>query len=208
MKGIIGKKVGMTSIFDQAGRSIACTVVHAQPNVVTQVKTVDTDGYDALQLAYGEAKAKNTSNAMQGHFEKAKTAPKRTLAEFRDFEISKNLGDLVSIDEIFTEGEKVSAIGTTKGKGFQGGMKRWNWKGGPRAHGSTSHRRVGSIGSTTTPGRVLKGHHMPGHMGNAQSTVKNLKVITVNTEHNIIAVKGAVPGHRQAMVLIKRLDNA
>jgi len=120
MKGIIGKKVGMTSIFDQAGRSIACTVVHAQPNVVTQVKTVDSDGYDALQLAYGEAKAKNTSNAMQGHFEKAKTAPKRKLAEFRDFELSKNLGDLVSIDEIFTEGERFLRLVPAKARDSRG----------------------------------------------------------------------------------------
>src|SRR6187401_2117730 len=114
----------MTSIFDQNGRSIACTVVHAQPNVVTQFKTMDTDGYEALQLAYGEAKVKNTPQSMQGHFEKAKTAPKRKIAEFRDFELSKNLGDLLSIDEIFTEGENVSAIGTSKGKGFQGVVKR------------------------------------------------------------------------------------
>ena len=166
MKGIIGKKVGMTSIFDQAGRSIACTVVHATPNVVTQVKTVDTDGYDALQLAYGEAKAKNTSNAMQGHFEKAKTAPKRKIAEFRDFEISKSLGDLVSIDEVFTEGEKVSAVGTSKGKGFQGVVKRHHFGGIMQAsHGQHNRMRApGSIGASSYPSKVVKGLRMAGRL--------------------------------------------
>ncbi len=206
MKGIIGKKVGMTSIFDQAGRSIACTVVHAQPNVVTQVKTVDTDGYDALQLAYGEAKTKNTSNAMQGHFEKAKTAPKRKLAEFRDFEISKNLGDLVSIDEIFTEGEKVSAIGTSKGKGFQGVVKRHHFAGIMQAsHGQHNRMRApGSIGASSYPSKVVKGLRMGGRMGGDRVKMLNLRVEKLLPDQNLILIKGAIPGHNGSFIIIEK----
>ena len=206
MKGIIGKKVGMTSIFDQAGRSFACTVVHAQPNVVTQVKTVDSDGYDALQLAYGEAKAKNTSNAMQGHFEKAKTAPKRKLAEFRDFELSKNLGDLVSIDEIFTEGEKVSAIGTSKGKGFQGVVKRHHFGGIMQAtHGQHNRMRApGSIGASSYPSKVVKGMRMAGRLGGDRVKMRNLRVEKLLPDQNLILIKGAIPGHNGSFIIIEK----
>jgi len=193
MKGIIGKKVGMTSIFDQAGRSIACTVVHAQPNVVTQVKTVDTDGYDALQLAYGEAKVANT-------------APKRKLAEFRDFELSKSLGDLVSLDEIFTEGEKVSAIGTSKGKGFQGVVKRHHFGGIMQAtHGQHNRMRApGSIGASSYPSKVVKGMRMAGRLGGDRVKMRNLRVEKLLPDQNLILIKGAIPGHNGSFIIIEK----
>ena len=206
MKGIIGKKVGMTSIFDQNGRSIACTVVHAQPNVVTQVKTMDSDGYEALQLAYGDAKVKNTPQSMQGHFEKANTAPKRKLVEFRDCELSKNLGDLVSLDEIFVEGEKVSAIGTSKGKGFQGVVKRHHFAGIMQStHGQHNRMRApGSIGASSYPSRVFKGVRMAGRLGGDTVKVQNLRVLKVVKEKNLLVVKGAVPGHKNAYIIIEK----
>lgn len=206
MKGIIGKKVGMTSIFDQNGRSIACTVVHAQPNVVTQVKTIDADGYEALQLAYGEAKVKNTSQAMQGHFEKAKTAPKRKLAEFRDFDISKGLGDLITIDEIFTEGEKVSAVGISKGKGFQGVVRRHNFGGiMQQTHGQHNRLRApGSIGASSYPSKVVKGMRMAGRMGGEQVKVRNLRVAKLLPDQNLILIKGAIPGHNGSFIIIEK----
>ena len=206
MKGIIGTKVGMTSIFDQNGKSIACTVVHAQPNVVTQVKTQDSDGYDALQLAYGEAKVKNTPQSMQGHFEKAKTAPKRKIAEFRNFEISKNLGDLVTIDELFTEGEKVSAIGTSKGKGFQGVVKRHHFGGIMQAtHGQHNRLRApGSIGASSYPSKVVKGLRMAGRMGAERVKVRNLRVAKLIPDQNLILIKGAIPGHNGSFIIIEK----
>ncbi len=206
MKGIIGKKVGMTSVFDQTGRSIACTVIQAQPNVVTQVKTVDTDGYDALQLAYGEAKVKNTPQSMQGHFEKAKTGPKAKLVEFRDFDISKNLGDLVSIDEVFIEGEKVSAIGTSKGKGFQGVVRRHNFGGiMQQTHGQHNRLRApGSIGASSYPSKVVKGMRMAGRMGGARVKMRNLRVVKLMPEENIILIKGAIPGHKGSFIIIEK----
>ena len=206
MKGIIGTKVGMTSIFDQNGRSIACTVVLAQPNVVTQVKTQDTDGYDALQLAYGDAKVKNTSKAMQGHFENAKTAPKRKLAEFRNFEISKNLGDLVSLDEVFTEGEKVSAIGISKGKGFQGVVRRHHFGGIMQAsHGQHNRMRApGSIGASSYPSKVVKGMRMAGRMGTDRVKITNLRVEKLLPDQNLILIKGAIPGHKGSFIIIEK----
>ncbi len=196
----------MTSIFDQNGRAIACTVVHAQPNVVTQVKTMDSDGYDALQLAYGEAKAKNTPQSMLGHFDKAKTAPKRKLAEFRNFEISKNLGDLVSIDEIFTEGEKVSAIGTSKGKGFQGVVKRHHFGGIMQStHGQHNRLRApGSIGASSYPSKVVKGLRMAGRMGGDRVKIKNLRVAKLLPDQNLILIKGAIPGHNGSFIIIEK----
>jgi large subunit ribosomal protein L3 len=196
----------MTSIFDQNGRSIACTVVLAQPNVVTQVKTQDTDGYDALQLAYGDAKVKNTSKAMQGHFENAKTAPKRKLAEFRNFEISKNLGDLVSLDEVFTEGEKVSAIGISKGKGFQGVVRRHHFGGIMQAsHGQHNRMRApGSIGASSYPSKVVKGMRMAGRMGTDRVKITNLRVEKLLPEQNLILIKGAIPGHKGSFIIIEK----
>lgn len=196
----------MTSIFDQNGRSIACTVVHAQPNVVTQVKTQDTDGYDALQLAYGEAKVKNTSQAMQGHFEKASTAPKRKLVEFRDFDINKNLGDLISMDEVFQEGEKVSAIGISKGKGFQGVVRRHNFGGIMQAsHGQHNRMRApGSIGASSYPSKVVKGLRMAGRMGADRVKVRNLRVAKLIPDQNLILIKGAIPGHKGSFIIIEK----
>ncbi|MDQ3016238.1 MAG: 50S ribosomal protein L3 [Bacteroidota bacterium] len=206
MKGIIGTKVGMTSIFDQNGKSIACTVVLAQPNVVTQVKTQDSDGYNALQLAYGEAKVKNTPQSMQGHFEKAKTAPKRKIAEFRNFEISKNLGDLVTLEELFIEGEKVSAIGTSKGKGFQGVVKRHHFAGIMQAsHGQHNRLRApGSIGASSYPSKVVKGLRMAGHMGAERVKIRNLRVAKLIPDQNLILIKGAIPGHNGSFIIIEK----
>lgn len=196
----------MTSIFDQNGRAVACTVIQAQPNVVTQVKTVDSDGYDALQLAYGEAKVKNTSQAMQGHFQKASTAPKRKVVEFRNFDISKGLGDVVSVDEVFAEGEKVSAIGTSKGKGFQGVVKRHGFGGiMQQTHGQHNRLRApGSIGASSYPSKVVKGLRMAGRMGGDRVKIKNLRVVKLVPDQHLILIKGAIPGHNGSFIIIEK----
>lgn len=196
----------MTSIFDQNGRAVACTVIQAQPNVVTQVKTVDSDGYDALQLAYGEAKAKNTTQAMQGHFGKANTAPKRKLVEFRDFDISKGLGDVISVDEVFAEGEKVSAIGTSKGRGFQGVVRRHGFGGiMQQTHGQHNRLRApGSIGASSYPSKVVKGLRMAGRMGSARVKIKNLRVMKLVPDQHLILIKGAIPGHNGSYIIIEK----
>ena len=207
MNGLIGKKIGMTSVFTEAGKNVACTVVELGPNVVTQVKTEDTDGYDALQLGYGDAKAKNTTNPMMGHFDKAKTAPKRKVVEFRDFDyVEKALGDLIKVDEIFEEGEMVNAVGTSKGKGFQGVVKRYNFKGvNDATHGQHNRQRApGSIGAASYPARVFKGMRMGGRMGGDRITVKNLEVIKIFPEKNLILVKGAIPGHKGSFVILQK----
>jgi large subunit ribosomal protein L3 len=196
----------MTSIFDQNGRAVACTVIQAQPNVVTQVKTMDTDGYDALQLAYGEAKVKNTSQAMQGHFQKASTAPKRKLVEFRNFDISKGLGDVISVDEVFAEGEKVSAIGTSKGKGFQGVVRRHGFGGiMQQTHGQHNRLRApGSIGASSYPSKVVKGLRMAGRMGGDRVKIKNLRVMKLVPDQHLILIKGAIPGHNGSYIIIEK----
>ncbi len=196
----------MTSIFDQNGRAVACTVIQAQPNVVTQVKTLDTDGYDALQLAYGEAKVKNTSQAMQGHFQKASTAPKRKLVEFRNFDISKGLGDVISVDEVFAEGEKVSAIGTSKGKGFQGVVRRHGFGGiMQQTHGQHNRLRApGSIGASSYPSKVVKGLRMAGRMGGDRVKIKNLRVMKLVPDQHLILIKGAIPGHNGSFIIIEK----
>lgn len=207
MNGIIGKKIGMTSIFDAAGKNIACTVVEAGPCVVTQVKSEDTDGYTALQLGFGDAKVKNTTKPMLGHFEKAKTAPKQKVVEFRDFNAAeKNLGDLVRVEEIFNEGDTVHAVGTTKGKGFQGVVKRHGFGGvGDRTHGQHNRERApGSIGASSFPSRVFKGMRMAGQMGNVRMKMRNLKVVKVLPERNILLIKGAIPGHNGSFVIIEK----
>lgn len=207
MNGIIGKKIGMTSIFDAAGKNIACTVVEAGPCVVTQVKSEDTDGYTALQLGFGDAKMKNTTKPMLGHFEKAKTTPKQKVVEFRDFNAAeKNLGDLVRVEEIFNEGDTVHAIGTTKGKGFQGVVKRHGFGGvGDRTHGQHNRERApGSIGASSFPSRVVKGMRMAGQMGNVRMKMRNLKVVKVFPERNILLIKGAIPGHNGSFVIIEK----
>lgn len=206
MNGLIGKKIGMTSIFDASGKNIACTVIEAQPNVVTQVKTKETDGYDSIQLGYGEAKAKNTSKALQGHFAKAGTTPKQKSVEFRSYPLDKKLGDEVVLTEIFAEGEKVSAIGTSKGKGFQGVVKRHNFAGvGQSTHGQHNRLRApGSVGASAWPSRVFKGLRMAGRMGNERVKTKNLKIVKLLPEANLILIQGSVPGHKGSFVIIEK----
>jgi large subunit ribosomal protein L3 len=206
VNGLIGKKIGMTSIFDDAGRNIACTVIQAGPNVVTQVKTEDTDGYSALQVGFGEKKAKNTSRALAGHFEKAATAPKRKVAEFRNASLNKNLGEVISVADVFAEGDTVAAIGLSKGKGFQGVVTRHGFSGvGDATHGQHNRLRApGSIGASSFPSRVVKGLRMAGQDGNRRVKVKNLKVVKIFPEQNLILIKGAVPGHKGAFVIIEK----
>jgi len=206
MNGLLGKKIGMTSIFDEAGRNIACTVVEAGPCVVTQVKTEETDGYNALQIGYGEAKEKNTSQALQGHFEKASTSPKRKVIEFRDFDIEKVIGDLIKVDEVFNEGDTVSAVGTSKGKGFQGVVKRHNFRGvNDATHGQHNRQRApGSIGAASYPARVFKGMRMAGQDGGRRVKVQNLRVLKVFPDKNLILVKGAIPGHKGSFVILEK----
>ena len=206
MNGIIGKKVGMTSIFDDAGRNVACTVIEAGPCVVTQVKTEDGDTYNALQLAFGEAKEKNTTKAMKGHFAAANSKPMRHVVEFRDATLEKALGEVVTVDDVFEEGDVVNAIGTTKGKGFQGVVKRHNFRGvNDATHGQHNRQRApGSIGAASYPARVFKGMRMAGRDGGNRVKVKNLRVLKVFPERNLLLIKGAVPGHKGAIVVIEK----
>jgi len=205
MSGLIGKKIGMTSIFDENGKNLPCTVIQAGPCVVTQVRTQDTDGYDALQLGFDDKPVKNSNKAAQGHFKKANTAPKRKLVEFKDFASTYKLGDTVGVD-LFQEGEFVDVTGTSKGKGFQGVVKRHGFAGvGQATHGQHNRLRApGSIGAASYPARVFKGMRMAGRMGNDRVTVQNLKVLKVVPEKNLLVVKGCVPGHKNAYILISK----
>ncbi|MEZ4983472.1 MAG: 50S ribosomal protein L3 [Saprospiraceae bacterium] len=206
MNGIIGKKVGMTSIFDQYGRNVACTVIEAGPCVVTQVKGEDIDGYSALQLGFGDAKEKNTSAPLQGHFEKAGTTPKRKLVEFRNSNLEKKAGETVTVDEVFNEGDTIHAVGVSKGKGFQGVVKRHGFRGvNDATHGQHNRQRApGSIGACSFPARVFKGMRMGGRDGGDRVKVKNLKVMKIFPEQNLILVKGAVPGHKGAYIILEK----
>lgn len=207
MNGLIGKKIGMTSVYDNTGKSVACTVIEAGPCVVTQVKTADTDGYTALQLAFGDAKVNNTSKPLQGHFEKANTEPKHKLAEFRDFSVvEKAIGEIIKVDEVFAEGDTLHAVGTTKGKGFQGVVKRYGFSGvGGATHGQHNRQRApGSMGASSFPSRVFKGKRLPGRTGGDNVKVKNLKVLKVFADQNLILVKGAIPGHKGAYVILEK----
>lgn len=202
-KGIIGKKVGMTQIFDEKGRVIPVTVIEAGPCVIAQVKTVETDGYNAVQLGFGDVKPSKINKPEAGHFEKAKLAPKKHLREFRLDDIANlKVGDEVKAD-VFAEGETVDIQGITKGKGFQGVIKRHGQSRGPMGHGSMYHRRPGSMGSTSTPGRVFKGKKLPGHMGVQKVTIQNLDIVKVDMDKNVILVKGSVPGAKGAILKIK-----
>jgi large subunit ribosomal protein L3 len=205
MSGIIGKKVGMTSIFDEAGKNIPCTVIEAGPCVVTQIRSVETDGYAAVQLAYGEKKEKNTSGPLKGHFQKAGTTPKRKLVEFKTFEDEKNLGDTVTV-EIFSAGDYVDVVGTSKGKGFQGVVKRHGFGGvGMQTHGQHNRLRApGSLGASSWPSRVFKGMRMAGQMGNVRVKVQNLEVVKVFAEQNLIVVKGSIPGAKGSFVIVDK----
>ncbi len=201
MKGILGRKIGMTSIFTKDGNIIPVTVIEIKPNVVMQVKTKETDGYNAIQIGTVDVKENKSNKAKLGHSKKANTTPKRFLKEIRDFEGALNVGEIID-GSIFSIGEIVDVTGTSKGKGFQGVIKRHNQSRGPMAHGSHYHRGPGSMG-TMLPKRVLKGKNLPGHMGHETVTIQNLEIIDVNLEDNYILVSGNVPGAKNSMVLIK-----
>ena len=202
MKGILGRKIGMTQVFDQDGKLTPVTVVEVTPNVVTQVKTMENDGYEAIQLAFDDKREKLATKASTGITSKANTTPKRFFKEIRGVDINNyNLGDEVKAD-IFEVGEMVDVTGTTKGKGFQGNIKKYNQSRGPMGHGSKYHRGVGSLG-TMLPMHVLKGKKMPGQMGNVARTVQNLEIISVDTENNVILVKGNVPGPKKSLVMLR-----
>lgn len=205
MSGIIGKKVGMTSIFDAEGKNIPCTVIEAGPCVVTQLRTVDIDGYTAVQLAFGDKKEKNTTGSLKGHFAKAKTTPKRKLVEFKTFEDVKALGDIVSV-EIFAEGDFVDVVGTSKGKGFQGVVKRHGFAGvGGQTHGQHNRLRApGSLGASSWPSRVFKGMRMAGRMGGDRVKIQNLKVLKVYTEQNLLVISGSIPGAKGSYVIVDK----
>ena len=203
-KAIIGKKVGMTQIFDETGKVIPVTVIEAGPCTVAQVKTVETDGYDAVQLGFGEVKDKHINKPEKGHFAKAGLEAKKHLREFRLESVEGvKVGDEVKAD-VFEAGEKVDVQGISKGKGFQGVIKRHGQHRGPMGHGSMYHRRPGSMGSTSTPGRVFKGKRLPGHMGANTITIQNLEVVSVDLDKNVILVKGSVPGANGAILKIKQ----
>ena len=202
MKAIIGKKVGMTQIFDENGTVIPVTVIEAGPCTVAQVKSVDTDGYNAVQLGFGEVKDKHINKPEKGHFAKSKLAAKKHLREFRVDSVDVKVGDEVKAD-VFVAGDKIDVQGTTKGKGFQGVIKRHGQHRGPMGHGSMYHRRPGSMGSTSTPGRVFKRKKLPGHMGVQTVTIQNLDVVRVDMDKNVILVKGSVPGCKGAILKIK-----
>jgi large subunit ribosomal protein L3 len=204
MPGIIGRKVGMTSIYSAEGKATPCTVIEAGPCVVTQVKTQDRDGYEAVQLGFGERKEKNTPNALKGHFKKANTTPKMNLVEFKGFE-ELNLGDVVDVS-IFAEGEFVDVSGTSKGKGFQGVVKRHGFGGvGQATHGQHNRLRApGSIGACSYPARVFKGMRMGGQMGNSTVMIENLEILKVLADKNMIVVKGSIPGAKGSTVTLEK----
>ena len=195
----------MTSIFDAEGKNIPCTVIEAGPCVVTQLRTVDTDGYTAVQLAFDDKKEKNTSGPLKGHFAKAKTTPKRKLVEFKGFEDVKALGDIVSV-EIFAEGDFVDVVGTSKGKGFQGVVKRHGFGGvGGQTHGQHNRLRApGSLGASSWPSRVFKGMRMAGRMGGDRVKIQNLQVLKVYTEQNLLVISGSIPGAKGSYVIVDK----
>ena len=203
MPGLLGKKIGMTSVFSADGKNVPCTVIELGPCVVTQIKSVEKDGYAAVQLGFEEAKEKNTTKPMLGHFAKSGTTPKRHLAEFTGFEEELNLGDTITVD-IFADAAYVDVIGTSKGKGFQGVMKRHGFGGvGQTTHGQDDRaRKPGSIGACSYPAKVFKGLRMGGQMGNARVTTHNLQVLKVVPEHNLLLIKGSIPGFKGSIVSV------
>ncbi len=205
MKGIIGKKIGMTSIFTPNGRQTACTIIEAGPCIITQVKTKETDGYTAVQLAFGDKNEKHSIKAETNHFSKANTSPKKFVKEFRDYSLDKALGESITV-AIFSEGETVEIVGTTKGKGFQGVVKRHGFSGvGSQSHGQHDRSRApGSIGNSSDASRVFKGVRMAGRMGNDRVKLKGLKVVKIFPEKNYILISGSVPGHNGSYVLIQK----
>ncbi|MBU2651882.1 MAG: 50S ribosomal protein L3 [Bacteroidetes bacterium] len=207
MSGIIGKKIGMTSVYDQEGKNIPVTVIEAGPCVVTQVKTKDKDGYDAIQLAFGEKKEKHTTKALMGHFKKAEVGPKRIVREFTRFETGhqKKFGDIITVD-VFTEGEYIDVVGYTKGKGFQGVVRRHHFAGvGDATHGQHNRLRApGSVGASSYPSRTFKGLRMAGRMGNTRVKMINLQIVKIIPEKNLLLIKGAVPGPKGSYVIVER----
>jgi large subunit ribosomal protein L3 len=205
MKSIIGKKIGMTSIFDTTGKQTAVTIIEAGPCIVTQKKTVETDGYNALQIAFGDKKEKHSLKSEVAHFAKANTAPKKFVQEIRDSEIDKAVGETITVD-IFAEGDKIEVVGTTKGKGFQGVVKRHGFSGvGQQSHGQHDRQRApGSIGNSSDASRVFKGMRMAGRMGGDRVKMKGLKVVKIFADKNYILVSGSVAGHNGSIVLIQK----
>jgi len=206
MSGIIGKKVGMTTIFNAEGLAVPCTLIEAGPCVVTQVRTEEKDGYKAIQLGYGDKKEKNTSQPLVGHFKKAGTTPKRKLLEFKEFSKEYNLGDTIRIEDVFAEGDFLDASGYSKGRGFQGVVKRHGFAGvGGQTHGQHNRgRHPGSIGACSFPSRVFKGIRMGGRMGNTRTTVQNLKVLKVISEQNLIVISGSIPGAKNGYITLHK----
>ncbi|MFL2666626.1 MAG: 50S ribosomal protein L3 [Flavobacteriaceae bacterium] len=205
MSGLIGKKIGMTSIYDENGKNLPCTVIEAGPCLVTQVKTNEVDGYNAIQLGFTDKNEKHTNNAETGHFKKSKSSPKQKLIEFQNFEEELKLGDKLTVEH-FIEGEFVDVSGTSKGKGFQGVVKRHGFAGvGQATHGQHNRLRApGSIGAASYPARVFKGMKMAGRMGNEKVTIQNLKVLKIVPEKNLLVLKGCVPGHKNSFVIIRK----
>jgi large subunit ribosomal protein L3 len=204
LKGLIGKKVGMTQIFDEAGSAIPVTLIEAGPCYVTQIRQPEPDGYSAVQLGFNETKSKHLSGGRLGHLKRNNFPPLRFLREFREKNPEVQEGDKLIVGEVFSVGEHVDIVGTSKGKGFQGGVKRYHFKGGPKTHGQSDRERApGSRSSTTTPGRVYKGARGPGHMGDDRVTAQNLRIVLVDAERNLLGVRGAVPGPKGGMVVIK-----
>ena len=205
MKGIIGKKIGMTSVFTPDGKQTACTIIEAGPCTVTQVKTQTTDGYNATQIAFGDKKEKHSNSALNKHFAKANTGAKKFVKEFRDYSLEKNLGESITVD-IFSEGEKVDVVGTSKGKGFQGVVKRHGFHGvGEQSHGQHDRQRApGSIGNSSDASRVFKGMRMAGRMGTDRVKIKGLKVVKIFPDKNYILVNGSIPGHNGSIVFIQK----
>ena len=205
MKGIIGKKVGMTSIFDPSGKQTACTIIEAGPCVVTQVRTKENDGYEALQLSFGDKNVKHSIQAEKNHFAKASTSPKKFSKEFRNYSLQKNIGETITVD-IFSEGDDVEVVGTSKGKGFQGVVKRHGFHGvGQQSHGQHDRQRApGSLGNSSDASRVMKGMKMAGRMGSDRVKMKGLKVVKIFPDKNYILISGSVPGYNGSIVLIQK----
>lgn len=205
MSGLIGKKIGMTSIFDESGKNLPCTVIEAGPCVVTQIKSKETDGYDSVQLGFSDKSDKHVNSAESGHFKKANTSPKKNLSEFKGFEEELKIGDKLTVDH-FEEGEYVDVSGLSKGRGFQGVVKRHGFAGvGQATHGQHNRLRApGSIGAASYPARVFKGMKMAGRMGNEKITIQNLKVLKVVKEKNLLVLKGSVPGHKNSILVIRK----